>query len=163
MNHKYDENFKKTIEAENDKPGIYDPATAVVMPGDANDAEVDEYLCKLYSTHKNNTGENISERDIQIYKSRGLMSVIHVNFIADNSTEGLKIYCRKERRIWAPTIEACTRCEYFDGMGQGQALECRWEDVTPTGTYPLWLVQYDERQRELERVEDLINAGILNP
>ena len=89
-----------------------------------------------------------------------LKDILHVNFIRDTTKKGLEIYCRKKHKLCVPTMEECARCEYFRGVGQGEALECEWKDIPPyKGTTRL--IDYDDRKHELLRVSQLIDDKII--
>ena len=89
-----------------------------------------------------------------------LKPILHVNFIKDNSESGLEIYCRKKHKLCTPLIEDCTNCSMYRGSGQGEALECEWEDIPPYRGN-IRLIDWFDRKQELLRISKLIDDNIL--
>ena len=56
--------------------------------------------------------------------------VSHINI----PTSQGKIFCKKNNEIVdsKEILKQCKSCKYFSGTGQGQGIECWWEDSTVT-------------------------------
>lgn len=72
------------------------------------------------------------------------------NHLQVNKSTNL-IYCEKMRQRLALTEEfvndnCLNGCPYFNGMGQGDTIECEFEDGTDY-PYIQWYVNYEDTQR----------------
>lgn len=92
--------------------------------------------------------------------------VIHYNKIGHEINESVinypnsdrTVYCRLRHSILPPELRRCMNCPlFFDSMG-AYGVACKWDDVIPQSNV---LVKHEDRQKELLRVSQLINAGIL--
>lgn len=98
------------------------------------------------------------------YKSQ---MVNHINLIGheindsldnDYPTQDRKVFCRWLMKVTEPLRKDCTRCPYFNGLAQGNGHECLWKDVVSETTF---IVQHKDAIHELERVNELIEKGVI--
>ena len=71
-----------------------------------------------------------------------------------DNEEDFCVYCRKEHRVCRPD---CENCEYFAGSEMGYGISCLWDDYLPDGKDE-YIVRFEERYKEFERVEESING-----
>lgn len=89
-----------------------------------------------------------------------LRPILHVNFVKDFTESGKEIYCRKKHKLCVPTMDDCLNCSMFRGTGQGEAIECEWEDTIPYKG-DVKLINWYDRKQEMLRVSKLIDDKIL--
>lgn len=89
-----------------------------------------------------------------------LVPILHVNSIKDSTKSGMELYCRKKHKLCIPSMEDCMSCAMFRGAGQGEAIECEWEDIPPYKGN-VRLIDWFDRKQELLRISKLIDDGVI--
>lgn len=101
-----------------------------------------------------------------------LKQIYHTNLIGHEINESVsegydssdrEIYCKKLHKIFEPNAGDCEKCSYFAGRAMGHGIECKWEDV-PDEEYPdsdEKVIHHKDRRKEMLRVSELIDKGIL--
>ena len=98
-----------------------------------------------------------------------IKQVNHLNYIGHHINESLQlgmpqsdreIFCKRLHAIKEPTNEDCQDCPHFAGFMMGYGHNCYWEDVVPVENEEE-IIPYDDRQKELMRVSQLIDKGYI--
>ena len=91
---------------------------------------------------------------------------IHYNKIANNinyaqNQAEQEVYCKKLHKVTVPQSKDCTTCPYYGGVMGGYGHECAWEDCYPSSGGGIVTIEWADRHKELLRVSQLIDEGLL--
>lgn len=89
---------------------------------------------------------------------RQAVPVLHVNMITDRNQ---RIFCKKKHSLEKVSDLTCGSCSYYEGSGQGDTVQCRWDDF-PRLSGDTTRIIYPGRQRtEFMAVSAYIDDGML--
>lgn len=85
--------------------------------------------------------------------------VLHINMLTGDL--GQRIFCKKKHSLEKVGDLPCFECDNFMGMGQGDTIQCVWEDL-PRLSGDTTRIIYPARQTdEYRAVSAYIDEGIL--
>lgn len=85
--------------------------------------------------------------------------VLHINMLTGDLNQ--RIFCKKLHKLgkvgWLP----CFQCEYYDGMGQGDTIQCVWDDLPRLSGGHTRVIYPAKQTAEFRAVSAYIDDGIL--
>lgn len=55
------------------------------------------------------------------------VQVLHINLLTGSPKQ--RIFCRKKQSLEKVEDLTCFKCAYYRGTGQGDTIQCEWEDL----------------------------------
>lgn len=90
---------------------------------------------------------------------RDLAPVLHINMIEGDNP---RIFCKKRHALKKLSeLECGSACEYFRGTGQGDTIQCEWEDFPRLSGSGTRIIRPADQTREFRAVSAYIDDGLL--
>lgn len=90
---------------------------------------------------------------------RELVPVLHVNMVTGPDQ---RIFCRKQHALLKIDELPCRECSYFRGTGQGDTIQCEWDDFPRLSGSRTRIIYPAKQSAEFRAVSAYIDDGMLD-
>lgn len=91
--------------------------------------------------------------------SREAQPVLHINMLTGDLNQ--RIFCKKQHALKKVGDLPCFTCDYFEGMGQGDTIQCVWEDLPRLSGGTTRVIYPAKQTAEYKAISAYIDDGIL--
>lgn len=91
--------------------------------------------------------------------SREAEPVLHVNIITGDDNQ--RIFCKKQHSLEKVSDLQCGECSYFEGTGQGDTIQCVWDDLPMLSGAHTRVIYPGRQAEEYTAVSMYIDDGTL--
>lgn len=85
--------------------------------------------------------------------------VLHINMLTGSLNQ--RIFCKKKHSLEKVGDLPCFQCGYFVGMGQGDTIQCVWDDLPRLSGGHERVIYPAQQNREFKAVSAYIDEGVL--